>query len=125
MVTGNELRWRNGNILHPAVAWKSPSKRRVPKLLVQPRAREVGILVFANEGWIVFRETDIPSETIDNQNADKLEFYAGRFYLLPAIINKRNTYEWIQKENNALLLWARDDKFYVSAVRKQDFPEKA
>lgn len=110
---GARIRWKNGNILHPAMMWKSPSKRRLPRLLIENRAKEVGIKIRIQESWIIFEETALISEQIPMDNAVELEFYLNRYYLLPPKFYRQDTYEWFKKEGNILLLWAVGDKYFV------------
>lgn len=110
---GAKIRWKNGNILHPAIMWKSPSKRRLPRLLVEDRAKEVGIKIQIQEPWIIFEETNLESEQIPLDEAVQLEFYLNRYYLLPSKYYRQDTFEWLKKDGNSLLLWGVGNKYFV------------
>ncbi len=115
---GSKLRWFEGKIMHPATQWKSPSKRRIPRLLVENRALEVGVLVYVDGPWVVFEETNIKISDIDTTEAIPLEFYEHHYHLLPEKIKRQDTYEWISKPGNALLLFGKDFKYYCLASKR-------
>lgn len=114
---GAKLRWREGKVLHPSEMWKSPSKRRLPRLLVEDRALEVGILIYLQEPWVIFEETDQPVGKINSKEAVQLEFYRNRFNLLPKKFKRQDTYKWLSKPGNALLLWGKDNHYFVKASK--------
>lgn len=118
---GARIRWKNGDILHPSIMWKSPSKRRLPRLLIEDRALEVAILVYIEEPWTVFHETNISSEEMKTEQSTQLEFYLNRFYLLPEKLKKQNAYEWIKKPKNAILIWGVMNKYYIKPVSRQNY----
>lgn len=115
---GAKLRWKEGKILHPAFIWKSPSKRRLPRLLVEDRALEVGLKVSLEEPWIIFEETDQQAEKISLKEATPLEFYRNRFFLLPKKFKRQDTYKWLSKPGNALFLWGKDNHYFVKACKR-------
>ncbi|OGD94053.1 hypothetical protein A2697_03545 [Candidatus Curtissbacteria bacterium RIFCSPHIGHO2_01_FULL_41_44] len=116
---GAKIRWCDGKILHPSIYWKSPSKRRLPRLLIEDRALEVGVLIYVEEPWIVFRETNQKAEDIDSLGAIELEVYQGKFNLLPEKFKRQDTYQWMAKKNNALLLWGMKDHYFVKAAGRE------
>lgn len=118
---GAKIRWKNGDILHPAIMWQSPSKRRLPRLLIENRALEVALLVYFDDMWIVFHETNIFSEKTDSKDAVQLEFYLNRFFLLPEKIKRQDAYQWFKKPENAILLWGKKNKYFVLPVRRKDY----
>lgn len=118
---GARIRWKNGDILHPSMMWKSPSKRRLPRLLIEDRALEVVLLVYIDEQWIVFHETDLPSEKMTTEGSTQLEFYSNRFYLLPEKLRRQDAYGWLKKPGNAVLLWGKDNKYFVKPVERKRF----
>lgn len=115
------IRWKNGDIVYPSNMWKSPTKRRIPRLLIEERAKEVGVLVYIEESWIVFHETHQVIQEIDPTDSLTLEFYAKRFQLLPKRIRRQDAYEWLQKPDNAILLWAQDNIYFAKPVRRSAF----
>jgi hypothetical protein len=110
---GAKYKWENGKILHASRLWKAPSKRRLPRILIEDRAKEVGISMHIAEPWMIFEETPLKSEEISLDDATELEFYLNRYYLIPAKFNKQDAYEWLKKEGNSLLLWAQGSKYFV------------
>jgi len=113
---GAKYRWKEGKILHASRLWKSPTKRRIPRMLIEDRALEVGIKLYVEEPWFVFEETPFAAEEIDTTDAEQLEFYQNRYHLLPATFKRQDTYEWLQKPQNALLLWGKDGKYYIKGL---------
>src|SRR3989338_497148 len=95
---GAKIRWCDGKILHPSIYWKSPSKRRLPRLLIEDRALEVGVLIYVEEPWIVFRETNQKAEDIDSLGAIELEVYQSKFNLLAKKFKPQKTYPWVAKK---------------------------
>ncbi len=118
---GARIRWKNGDILHPAPMWKSPSKRRLPRLLIENRALEVALLVYIDEQWINFHETNLPSEKMETEESIQLEFYLNKFYLLPEKLKRQDAYKWLKKPENAVLLWGQDNEYFVKPVEKKKF----
>lgn len=110
---GAKYKWKNGKILHASRLWKAPSKRRIPRIMIEDRAKEVGITLHINEPWMEFEETSLKSEEVSTENAIELRFYLKRYYLLPEKIDKQDTYEWLKNEGNILLMWSYGDKYYV------------
>lgn len=98
--------------------WKSPSKRRIPRLLIENRAHEVGVLIYIEEPWVVFRETGIPVNQIDATEAQELEFYARHYHLLPAKFKRQDAYDWMNNPHNALLLWGEGNRYFIKASRR-------
>lgn len=118
---GAKIRWKNGNITHPERMWQSPSKRRLPRTLIEDRALEVVLLVYIEDRWIVFHETNTPSEKAETTDAIQLELYLNRFFLLPKKIKRQDTYAWLKKPGNAILLWGQNNEYFVKPVAKKDF----
>lgn len=112
---GAKYKWKEGKILHASYLWKSPSKRRLPRILIEDRAQEVGIVMSLQEPWMIFQETLQPAQDIDKTDAIILEFYLGRYYLLPENFKNRDTYEWLKNPDHKLLLWAQGSKYYIKA----------
>src|SRR5690348_9026655 len=110
---GAKYRLRNGKILHLASLWKAPSKRRIPRILIEDRALEVGIKMYLEDRWMVFEETELPSESLNPKDGMQCENYFRKYHLLPATINGVDTYEWLSNQSNALLLWGRDTHYFV------------
>lgn len=113
---GAKYKWKEGKILHASRLWKAPSKRRIPRMLIEDRALEVGIYLSIEEPWFVFAETILPADTLDTTDAIQLEFYLGRYYLLPATFKRQDTYEWLKKPGNMLLLWGKDNRYYIKSA---------
>ena len=110
---GAKYRLREGKILHIASLWKAPSKRRIPRILIEDRALEVGIKMYLDGLWMVFEETTLPADTIDMKESIECGAYFNGYQLLPEKIHAIDTYEWLTKENHALLLWGKDGHYYV------------
>ena len=102
---GAKYKWLNGKILHASRLWKAPSKRRLPRILIEDRALEVGIKMYLQQPWMVFEETSEKSSEISSNGAIELEYYFNRFHLLPSTINGTDTYKWLSEPDNALLVW--------------------
>lgn len=115
---GAKYRWKEGKILHASRLWKAPTKRRIPRMLIEDRALEVGIKIYIEEPWFVFEETTFSAETIGVSDAEQCEFYHGRYHLLPAIFKRQDTYEWLTKPANALLLWGVGNRYYTKAINR-------
>ena len=118
---GAKIRWKNGNITHPERMWQSPSKRRLPRTLIEDRALEVVLLVYIEDRWIVFHETNDLSEKAETADAIQLELYLNRFFLLPEKIKRQDAYEWLKKPENAILLWGQNNRYFVKPVEKKKF----
>lgn len=114
--TGAQYKWREGKILHISSFWKHPTKRRIPRLLIEDRALEVGILMYIKEPWMVFEETKTPVLEISKENSEQLKFYQKRFYLLPKNFEGIDTYEWLKKPNNKLLLWGTEGRYFIKSA---------
>lgn len=115
---GAKYRWHEGKILHAARLWKAPSMRRIPRILIEDRALEVGILLRLDEPWMVFEETEIPADSISQKDAIPLEFYQRRYHLLPEKIDDKDTYDWLKTSGNALLLWGNDNHYLVAPQKR-------
>ena len=115
---GAQLKWQDGKILYPAQTWDSPSKRRLPRLLVENRALEVGIYVYIESNWIVFEESNIPVGQFKMEEAEQLQLYQRRYQLIPARFKRQDTFEWLKKPGNALLLFGKDFKYYIIAAKR-------
>ena len=120
---GAKIRWKNGDIIHPSRMWQSPSKRRLPRTLIEDRALQVVLLVYIEDPSLVFHETNADSSKADTKDAIQLELYLNRFFLLPHKIKRQDAYEWLKRSENAILLWGQKDSntYYVKPVRKRDF----
>jgi hypothetical protein len=110
---GAKYRLKNGKILHLASLWKSPSKRRIPRIMIEERALEVGIKMYLDDLWMVFEETEEPAETIDMKSSIPCTAYFKQYNLLPATIDGQDTYSWLTAGNNALLLWGKNGQYFV------------
>lgn len=110
---GAKYRLKEGKILHLGSLWKAPSKRRIPRILIEDRALEVGIKMYLDDLWMVFEETRQPAETIDMKGSLPCSDYFKGYQLLPEKINNIDTYKWLTKENHALLLWGKDGHYFV------------
>lgn len=119
---GAKYRWKEGKILHSARLWQAPSKRRIPRILIEDRALEVGILMHVEEPWMIFEETNQESKDISPNDAQALEYYLGRYHLLPATFKKQDTYEWLKMPGNTLLLWGINNKYYVKSFQEDSKP---
>lgn len=92
--------------------------RRVPRIMIEDRALEVGILVYLEEPWMVFEETTQAAENIDMKDSIKLEGYFKQYHLLPALIDEEDTYEWLKNHTHALLLWGKDSRYFVKKATR-------
>lgn len=110
---GAKYRWKEGKILHASYLWKSPTKRRIPRILIEDRALEVGILMHIKEPWMIFEETKIPVSKIKKDGGRELRFYFNKFFLLPETFAGIDTYEWLKKPGNKLLLWGEEGKYFI------------
>lgn len=115
---GAKIRWKEGKILYPSMMWKSPSKRRIPRLLIEDRALEVGILIYIEGLWVVFEETNILSPEISLEESEKLEPYAKRYHLLPERLRRQDSFDWVSKEGNAALFWGKDNYYFVKPFKR-------
>lgn len=115
---GARYKWQDGKILHAARYWKSPTMRRLPRIMVEDRALEVGIKMYIDDMWMVFEETETKSRSINIKNAIPLQFYAHRYQLLPEKINNTDTYDWLKDTKNALLVWALENKYFALPVKR-------
>jgi hypothetical protein len=110
---GAKYKWNNGKILHASRLWKAPTMRRVPRILIEDRAKEVGIKIHIEEPWMIFEETEEKCEEISMENSEELEFYLARFHLLPSKFHGIDTYDWLKKQGNSFLLWAKGNRYYI------------
>jgi hypothetical protein len=110
---GAKYRLREGKILHLGSLWKSPSKRRIPRIMIEERALEVGIKMYLDGLWMVFEETTQASNEIDTKDSIMCTAYFKQYNLLPATIHNKDTYNWLTQDGNALLLWGKDGKYFV------------
>ena len=115
---GSKLRWFEGKIMHPASQWKSPSKRRIPRLLIENRALEVGVIIYIEEPWVVFKESDQKVDEINMEDSEQLELYQHRYQLIPARFKRQDTYQWMSKPGNALLLFGKDFKYFIKPYKR-------
>ncbi len=115
---GARYKWQSGKILHASRYWKPPTKRRIPRILIEDRALEVGILMYVEEPWMVFKETILKAEEISLKNAVRVEFYYGRYHLLPAKFRDEDAYEWLTKKPQAFLLWGKENRYFVKAATR-------
>jgi len=118
---GAKIRWRSGDILHPASMWQSPSRRRLPRLLIENRALEVVLLVYIEDKWLIFHETNFSPEKMETNDIIQLKLYLNRFYLLPEKLKRQDAYDWLRKPENAILLWGQGNKYFVSPVEKNKY----
>lgn len=115
---GAKYMWREGKILHASRLWKAPTKRRIPRIHIEARALEVGILMHLEEPWMIFEETKEKAEEIDQKNARELRFYMNRYHLLPEKFENEDTYDWLKKPGNAFLLWGVGSHYFVKPLKR-------
>lgn len=115
---GAQLKWQEGKILYPIRTWSSPSKRRLPRILIENRALEVGIYIYIEGNWVVFEESKQKVEDINQKEAEQLQVYQRRYQLIPARFKRQDTVEWLKRAGNALLLFGQDYKYYVLASKR-------
>lgn len=113
---GAKYKWNNGRILHLARLWQAPTMRRLPRILIEGRALEVGIKMSMSGLYMVFEETSRKSENIDTSGAIQLEYYFNRFHLLPEKIYDVDTYEWLKHPKNTLLVWGVGSHYYTKPL---------
>ncbi|MBI2600731.1 hypothetical protein HYW42_02150 [Candidatus Daviesbacteria bacterium] len=112
--TGSEIRWKNGNILLPASKWQSPSKRRIPRILIEHRAQEVGVLIYIENSMIVFKESNIPVDQIKlNGGQREAKQYQRRYHLIPEVIQGEDSFIWMSQPGNALILFSKGSKYFI------------
>lgn len=117
--TGSELRWRDGCIVLPALKWKSPSKRRVPHLLVEHRAKEEGVLIFIKDSYLLFKESGTPVSEIKLTGGQKeAQLYQKRYHLIPAEIEGEDSFIWLSKSDNAVLFFGKNGKYFVKPAKR-------
>ena len=116
---GAKYLWENGKILHAARLWKPPTMRRIPRILIERRALDVGIKMSLRLPWMVFEETEQKSSEISRKDAIQLEFYFNRFHLIPRGIDGVDTYEWLRDSSHALIVWGDDGKYYAKPIRNR------
>ncbi|MDO8619318.1 MAG: hypothetical protein Q7R49_05240 [Candidatus Daviesbacteria bacterium] len=115
--TGSEIRWKEGNILLPALKWQSPSKRRIPRLLVEHRAMEVGILIFIEGSSIVFKETGMSADQIKLSGGQReAKEYQTSYHLIPQEIEGEDSFVWLSKPGNKLILFNRNGKYFIKSA---------
>lgn len=115
---GAKYKWKEGKILHAARLWKAPTMRRIPRMLIEDRALEVGVLMYVEEPWMIFEETKEKVDELSTKSAQELEFYQNRFYLLPSEYEGMDTYDWLKQSGNALLLWGAGTHYYIQASKR-------
>lgn len=115
---GAKYRWKEGKILHTSSLWKSPTKRRLPRILIEDRALEVGIQMYLEQSWMVFEETKEKSENISTTGSIPLEFYLNRYQLIPSEIKGEDTYKWFTNPHNALLVWGIQNKYFAKPIKR-------
>lgn len=115
---GAKYKWKEGKILHWAKLWQAPTMRRIPRILIEDRALEVGIKMYKEDLYMVFEETKEESSTLSTSNALNLQFYFNRFHLLPEMIKGVDTYEWLNDDSHALLIWGQGNQYYVKPIKK-------
>lgn len=115
---GAKYKWLDGKILHASRLWKAPTMRRIPRILIEDRALEVGIKMYLEEPWITFEETKDKAGSIDIASAIPLDIYLSRYHLLPSQIKGKDTYKWLKENDNALLVWGVNNKYYVKPIKK-------
>ena len=116
---GAKYRWLDGKILHSAYLYKYPTRRRIPRILIEDRAMQVGILMHIEEPWMVYEETKTPVSRIRKQNGQELRFYFNKFFLLPDDFEGIDTYEWLKKKNHKFLLWGENGKYYIKSHKNR------
>lgn len=115
---GARLRWREGKLWFPLSIWRSPSKRRVPRILIEDRANEVGVLIYVLEDWVVFQEAAQASSDINIDEAIQIELYQRRYQLIPAKFKRQDSLEWMAHKDNALLFFGREGKYFIKAAKR-------
>lgn len=78
---------------------------------------QVGVLMHIEEPWMIFEETKTPVSRIRKGNAQELRFYFNKFFLLPEDFQGIDTYEWLKKPKNKLLLWGGNGKYYIKSYK--------
>lgn len=107
-----ELIWQNGTIRYPAYLWKSHTRRRIPRLLIEPRVKEVGIEVFKDDNYVVFKETQKTPSQLWSSESELLEFYKNR-YLLPGNIPYHgDLFDYFDKGKSIVIFFHNDRFFY-------------
>ena len=115
---GAKYKWENGKILRLAKLWQAPTMRRIPRILIEGRALEVGIKMRKEELYMVFEETKELSSQIQTKDAIPLQFYFNRFHLLPEKIDRVDTYDWLKDSKHALLIWGVDNHYFAKPIEK-------
>ncbi|TSC64774.1 MAG: Uncharacterized protein G01um101493_5 [Microgenomates group bacterium Gr01-1014_93] len=115
---GAQLKWEDGKILYPSNPWKLPTKRRIPRLLIENRALEVGVYIYIEGSYVIFEESNIPTDKINLKDAQLLQIYQRRYQLIPARFKRQDTYLWMSKPGNALLLFGKELKWYILASKR-------
>lgn len=115
---GARYKWKEGCILHAARYWKSPTMRRLPRILIEDRALEVGILAYIEDIWTVFKETPMEASTLQSKNALPLQFYQNRYHLLPESIEGIDTYTWMKESPHALLIWGVGRHYFALPAKR-------
>jgi len=113
---GAKYRLKEGKILHLASLWQAPSKRRIPRILIEDRAMEVGIKMYLDGLWMVFEETKLAAEGLDTNQGILCTPYYKQYHLLPSTIEGKDTYDWLRISGNALLLWGKDEHYFIKAL---------
>ena len=96
----------------------APSKRRIPRILIEDRALEVGIKMYLEDRWMVFEESQLLAENLNPKDGIQCKYYFRKYHLLPASIDGTDTYEWLKNPSNALLLWGNETHYFVKPVTK-------
>jgi len=68
--------------------------------------------MYLDDLWMVFEETTQPSRSIEMKGSISCTPYFKSYQLLPSTINHIDLYEWLTKDNNALLLWGKEGGHY-------------
>lgn len=85
--------------------------------MVTLRALEVGVLIYINEPWVVFEETDQESKSIPLDESMPLIFYKNRYYLLPQKVKRQDSFKWLQKKGNVLLFFFREGRYLIKSFQ--------
>ncbi|MBU1104334.1 hypothetical protein L6255_03180 [Candidatus Parcubacteria bacterium] len=116
------LYWENGLIKMPFRVWRSPTKRRIPRLLIEGRAKEVLVKLSLKENTFTFEETLVASDSLkDITNKYRLENYNNRF-LFPALIGRWDFLDYIKY--HPIYIFSIGKDYYFTCSEFGDGPKE-